>query len=135
MLSPNMTDKKLKAQLNKIDLEVPNRNQFKKRVISHIKDLVEGFNYIPQIRGQIQIERFKEITKNSGEKTFLLKLLLSDDSTTIRVLIWGMSAVEYLKMINDGDVVVISNVAVKKNTYTNERELVFTKNSTIDNLR
>ncbi|GAH20896.1 unnamed protein product, partial [marine sediment metagenome] len=61
-----------------------------------------------RIQGQIQIEIFKEITKKSGEKTFLLKLLLSDDSATIRVLIWGMSAIEYLKVISNSDTVVIS---------------------------
>ena len=81
------------------------------------------------IQGQVQIDEFKEINKKSGDKTFLLKIFLKDDSTTIRVLIWGMMAIECLKIITDYDTVVISNVAVKENAYSREKELMFTKNS------
>jgi aspartyl/asparaginyl-tRNA synthetase len=102
------------------------------KLTSRIKELVDKFNYITRIQGQIQIEAFKEITKKSGDKTFLLKILLNDDSTTIRVLIWGMSAIECLKIISNSATVVISNVVVKQNKYTNEKELVFTKNSTLE---
>ena len=131
-LSPDITDKKLKIRLENFKVDIPSESNSKSKLSSKIRELVDGFNYITRIQGQIQIEVFKEITKKSGEKTFLLNLLLSDDSATIRVLIWGMSAIEYLKIISDNVTVVISNVSVKQNKYTNEKELVFTKNSTLE---
>lgn len=132
ILSPEIANKELKLRLDTIKNNIPIKGNFKKKSSSRIKELVERFNYITDIRGQVQIEIFKEITKKSGEKTFLLKLLLSDDSATIRVIIWGMNAINCLKVINDSDIAVISNVSVKRNKYTNEKELVFTKNSTLE---
>jgi ssDNA-binding replication factor A large subunit len=131
IFSPEVANKKIKARLNNVKIIAPSRQNVEKKSSLKIKDLVERFNYIKKVQGQIYIEVFKEITKKSGEKTFLLKLLLSDESTTIQVTIWGMNAVECLKIINDYDSVVISNVSVKENNYTNEKELVFTKNSTL----
>jgi len=133
ILSPEIPNKNLRLRLDSIKVKSQNGREIKSKSTSplKIKDLVESFKYIKMIQGQVQIDEFKEINKKSGDKTFLLKLFLSDDSTTIRVLIWGMTAVECLKIITDYDTVVISNVAVKENDYTREKELVFTKNSTL----
>jgi len=130
-LSPEITNKTLRIKLESIKVKSQNEMEFNSKSTSNIKDLVESFKYIKTIQGQVQIEEFKEINKKSGDKTFLLKLFLNDDSATIRVLIWGMVAIECLKIINDSDSVVISNVAVRENDYTEEKELVFTKNSTL----
>jgi len=130
-LSPEITNKNLLLRLDCIKVKSQNGINFNSKSTSKIKDLVESFSYIKTIQGQVQIEEFKEINKKSGDKTFLLKLFLNDDSATIRVIIWGMLAIECLKIITDYDTVVISNVAVKKNDYTKEKELVFTKNSTL----
>lgn len=94
-----------------------------------IKELYDKEGFIKSITGIIQIEEFKEIIKKNGENTFLLKLILKDDTSSIKVLVWGMNAVEYLKNISDGNGVKLSNVVLKENPYTNEKELVFTKNS------
>ena len=133
VLSPEIPNKNLRLRLDSIKVKGQNGRENKSKSTSplKIKDLVENFKYIKMIQGQVQIDEFKEINKKSGDKTFLLKLFLSDDSTTIRVLIWGMTAVECLKIITDYDTVVISNIAVKENDYTREKELVFTKNSTL----
>ena len=131
ILSPEITNKNLRLRLDSIKVKSQNGREIKSKSTSKIKDLVESFKYIKMIQGQVQIDEFKEINKKLGDKTFLLKLFLSDDSTTIRVLIWGMMAVDCLKIITDYDNVVISNVAVKENDYTREKELVFTKNSTL----
>ena len=130
-LSPEITNKNLLLRLDSIKVKSQNGINFNSKSTSKIKDLVESFSYIKTIQGQVQIEEFKEINKKSGDKSFLLKLFLNDDSATIRVIIWGMLAIESLKIITDYDTVVISNVAVKKNDYTKEKELVFTKNSTL----
>jgi len=132
LFSPEIANKELKRHLDNIKNVIPSKRDLTPKSISNIKYLIERFNYVKQIQGQIQIEVFKEITKKSGERTFLLKLLLRDGSTSVRVLIWGMNAIEYLKIINDSDTVVISNVLVKHNKYSNEKELVFTKNSTLE---
>lgn len=132
ILSPEIANKELKLRLNTIKYIIQSKGDSKINSSSRINELVERFNYITQIQGQVQIEGFKEITRKSGEKTFLLKLLLSDDSATIRVIIWGMNAINCLKLISDSDTAVISNVSVKRNKYTNEKELVFTKNSTLE---
>jgi len=131
ILSPEIPNKNLRLRLDSIKVKSQNGREIKSKSTSKIKDLVESFKYIKTIQGQIEIEEFKEINKKSGEKTFLLKILLSDDSATIRVLIWGMFAIECLKIITEYDTVVISNVAVKENDYTREKELIFTKNSTL----
>jgi len=131
ILSPEIPNKNLRLRLDSIKVKSQNGREIKSKSTSKIKDLVESFKYIKTILGQIKIEEFKEINKKSGEKTFLLKILLSDDSATIRVLIWGMFAIECLKIITEYDTVVISNVAVKENDYTREKELIFTKNSTL----
>ena len=132
ILSPEIANKKLKLRLDTIEDNIQSKHESKMGSLLSIKDLVERFNYITRIQGQVQIEIFKEITKKSKEKTFLLKLLLSDDSATIRVIIWGMKAIECLKIINDNATVVISNVSVKLNQYSSEKELLFTKNSTLE---
>ena len=131
ILSPEITNKNLRLRLNSIKVKSQNRREIKPKSTSKIKDLVKNFKYIKTIQGQVQIDEFKEINKKSGDKTFLLKIFLSDDSTTVRVLIWGMIAIECLKIITDHDTVVISNVAVRENDYTREKELVLTKNSTL----
>ena len=131
VLSPEIPNKNLRLRLDSIKVKSQNGREIKSKSTSKIKDLVESFKYIKTIQGQIKIEEFKEINKKSGEKTFLLKILLSDDSASIRVLIWGMFAIECLKIITEYDTVVISNVAVKENDYTREKELIFTKNSTL----
>lgn len=65
----------------------------------------------------------------NGEKSFLLKLILSDDTASIKVNIWGMDAVECVKNVSDGVYVKLSNVVIKENKYSNEKELNSTKNS------
>ncbi len=79
ILSPEITNKNLRLRLNSIKVKSQNRRDFKSKSTSKIKDLLESFKYIKTIQGKVQIEEFKEINKKSGEKTFLLKMFLSDD--------------------------------------------------------
>ncbi len=51
--------------------------------------------------------------------------ILSDDDTSIRIVVWGMSAVNCLKLINMGDTIELSKVIVKFNDYTGEKEVTF----------
>jgi len=91
-----------------------------------------NYSFIKRIQGLVHIEEFKELTKKDGERTFLLKLILRDDSGSVRVNIWGISAVETLKIIEEGFHIRIRNVVAKKNDLTNEKELFFTKSSFVE---
>lgn len=112
--------------------ELKGTKSLKKDSKLSIKELYDKEGFIKSITGIIQIEEFKEIVKKNGEKTFLLRLVLTDDSSSIHVVFWGIKAVEILKMLKDGDGVKLSNMLIKENSYTNEKELIFSKNSRLE---
>lgn len=97
-----------------------------------IAELYNKEGFIRFVKGTVQIEEFKELTLKNGEKSFLLKLILTDDTASIKVNIWGMNAVECVKIVNDGKGVKLSNVIIKVNKYSNEKELSLTKSSRIE---
>jgi len=130
VLSPDNVNKNVEKKLNNLEYD-QSQIDLPQKPTSKIKDLIERYNYIKKVQGLIQIEEFKEINTKTGEKTFLLKVLLSDESKAIRVIIWGMNAIECLKVLSNGDFVEITNLVVKKNTYKDEKELLFTKNSVL----
>jgi len=111
-----------------------NPNKFKKEKIDNkvggtIQSLHNKKGFVRFISGKVKIEFFKELTLKSGAKSFLLKFILFDELSSIKTNIWGLKAVECVKLINDGDKVKLSNVVIKKNLYTNEKELNFTNKS------
>ena len=130
VLSPKNVNKNVENKLNNLEYD-QNQTDSPQKPISKIKDLTERYKFVKVIQGLIQIEEFKEINTKTGEKTFLLKVILSDESKAIRVIIWGMNAIECLKVLNNGDFVEITNLAVKQNIYTDEKELLFTKHSVL----
>jgi replication factor A1 len=130
ILSPENVSKNVEKKLNNLEYD-QNLIDSPQKPNSKIKDLIEQYKYIKNVQGLIQIEEFKEVNTKTGEKTFLLKLILSDESKAIRVIIWGMNAIECLKVLSNGDFVEITNLAVKQNIYTDEKELLFTKNSVL----
>ena len=110
----------------------PKIERKKKNSTWTIKDLQNKEGFVRFISGTVKVDFFKELTLKSGEKSFLLKFSLSDNNSSIKVNVWGIKAVEYMKLIADGDKVKISNVFIKENSYTNEKELNFTKSSTLE---
>jgi len=97
-----------------------------------IEELYQKEGFIKFVKGIVHIELFKELTLKNGEKSFLLKLVLSDDTASIKVNIWGMKAVEGMKLLSDGVGVKLTNVVIKENNYSNEKELSFTKSSSLE---
>ena len=100
--------------------------------VSTIEELHKKEGFIKFVKGTVQVDQFKELTLKNGEKSFLLKLILSDDIASIKVNIWGMDAVECVKNVSDGAYVNLSNVVIKENKYSNEKELSFTRNSKLE---
>ncbi|MFX1557802.1 MAG: hypothetical protein ACFFC9_11160 [Promethearchaeota archaeon] len=130
-ISPNDITQKLRIQLESVRCSENYHLNLKKAAAKNIHDLVDKYEFIRSIQGIVKIEDFKELTTKSGEKTFLLKLILSDDSASVYVVVWGMIAIECLKLINEGDSVCITNLKVQRNTFNNEKELIFTKKSSL----
>ncbi len=129
ILSPEVSGKK-REQLEAVMI-TSSRDFTPKGSLKPLSQALEQNKYISIVKGNVLIEEFKELELKSGDKSFLLTILLEAEDTTIRVKAWGMQAVECLKTINDGDFVSITNLAVKENKYTLEKELSFTKNSTL----
>jgi len=128
ILSPKDVDK------NKIPL-IENNNSLSPKEISiaRIQDLHNQEGFIDSVEGIIfKIEEFKEIDLKNGEKTFLLKLILKDETSSVIVNIWGMNAVRCLKIIDERAKVSLSNILVKFNSYTSQNEIYFTKKSTLE---
>ena len=125
-VSPNDINPQIRKQLESINFPAENYINLKESIS------VNGFvDFVEQINGVIQIEEFREINKKGRDKTFLLKLVVKDELASNRVVIWGMHAIECLKIIKEGNRVHITNLRVKKNSFTNEKELVFTKKSSL----
>ena len=129
LLSPEVSGKK-RERLREVTLtgleDVASKNSLKP-----LSQIIQQNKYVSAVKGTVQIEEFKELELKSGDKSFLLTIFLEAEGITIRVKAWGMQAIECLQIINDGDLVTITNLAVKENKYTAERELVFTKNSSV----
>jgi replication factor A1 len=96
-----------------------------------LKELIDSHSFIKRLQGEVHIEEFKEITKKNGDKTFLLRLLISDDSVTVPMSIWGMFAIDGLKLLEEGSTCVITCVSVKEDSYAKNKELLFTNKSSI----
>lgn len=132
ILAPEDIDPQTRNRLEKITYIESKDNSHNSSTIFSIDTLINTFSFIKKIQGIVNIEEFKEIIKKDGEKTFLLKLVLSDESGSVRVNIWGTNAVETLKLIEEDCSIRLRNVVVKNNTFTNEKELSFTRKSSLE---
>jgi len=131
VLSPKDISQNARDKLESIIIDQNREESYKTVPKESLKEFILRNKFVSSVKGQVKIEDFKELELKSGEKSFLLSLLLDVESFAIRVKIWGMEAIECLKLVGDGDCVLITNLAVKENSYTSEKELVFTKNSTL----
>ncbi len=134
LLAPKDVNPKNVAMLSENTFEDKLLNS--KTSFESIKDLYQKAGFIKRIKGIItNIEEFKEIDLKNGEKSFLLKLIISDDTSSIRLVLWDMKAIECLKIVNIGDSVILSNVLIKYNSYTEMNEINFTKLSYLQKIQ
>ena len=110
-------------------LGIPEKKQFKKSSQLTIKEVYNKEGFVRAISGTVQLEKPKLLTLKNGKKTFLLKFVLSDETSSIKVNVWDMKAIEFIKRVNDDDKLTLFNVIIKVNSYSNEKELSFIKNS------
>jgi replication factor A1 len=131
VLSPKEVSQKTKDKLESVIIDQNIKKVNRMVPEKSLEKFILQKKFVSSVKGQVKIEEFKELELKSGEKSFLLSLLFEVESFAIRVKIWGMEAIECLKLVSDGDFVSITNLSVKENSYTFEKELVFTKNSTL----
>jgi len=125
ILAPDDVNLKRFPLINELNKAKP-----EKKPILKIRDLHDFDGYVKNIEGIIDfVLDFKEINLKNGEKSFLFKFVLRDETSSIIVVIWGINAIEYLKFINQGEKVKLYNVRVKFNTFTQQNEISFIKNS------
>ncbi len=125
ILAPDDVNLKRFPLLNEL-----NKPKNEKKPILKIRDLQKFDGFVKSIEGIIErVLDFKELTLKNGEKSFLFKFVLRDDTSSINVVIWGMNAVKCLKYVNQGEKVKISNIMVKYNRFTQQNEISFIRNS------
>ncbi|MBA7531069.1 hypothetical protein ES705_23280 [subsurface metagenome] len=91
--------------------------------------------FISIIEGTVvKIEQFEEKELKNGEMTFLLRFLLASELSTVPVVVWGMQAVDCLKLIDEGISIKLMNIITKFNEYNHQEEVRFTKNTRIEAL-
>lgn len=130
IIAPEDVNPKILYSLENLDVDLPIATKKSEPSIP-IATLLEKYSFIQKIQGEVQIEQFKELTTKKGEQTFLLTLMLNDDTGSVKLNIWGLNAVEILGTLEDGNYVKITNLSAKMNSFSHKKELYYTKKSTI----
>lgn len=134
---------KILLSMEDIDLKkVPVIKRFKSSDISRAeKIMIDDLNnenkrdkFIAQIKGNVDNIEFKEQDSKEGGISFLLKFVIYDNKSSIGVVVWGMKAIELLRLINKGDSVILSNFLIKYNDFTKDNEIHLLKNSKLTSM-
>ena len=132
MLSPEDVSSNTKKRLESLE---PSKKLLKKDEIKNsvpLRILMQTEKFIRTVNGIVSVEEFKELTLKSGEDSFLLKLnIIDEDDFSARIILWGDDAINCLKIIEEGEGYSFHDLMVKENSYTGEKELSFTKKSSL----
>lgn len=88
-----------------------------------------NLSFIDKVEGTIHIESIKKPNDDEDDEAYLLKLNLSDELSSIKVIIKGANALKILNSIKDEDYIEFRDLPVQLNSETNEKELFFTQKS------
>ncbi|MFX1239294.1 MAG: OB-fold nucleic acid binding domain-containing protein, partial [Promethearchaeota archaeon] len=100
--------------------------------VANIKLLQEKQNMV-SFKGIISsIDNLKSITLKTGEEVSLLGFITSDNTDYIRVTLWRDIAEEFSSILSIGTGVMLKNVMVKYNTFSNRNEISFLKDSILE---
>ena len=88
ILSPEINDKKREQLATVTSTNIPYKNSLKP-----LSQTLQQNKYVNSVKGIVQIEEFKELELKSGDKSFLLTILLETEEVTIRVKVWGMKEI------------------------------------------
>lgn len=89
-------------------------------------------SFIDRMVGAVHIESIKKINEEKDDERYVLNLILNDESSSIKVIIEGVTDLKVLNSISEEDYVEFRNVYVRFNTETNEKELYFDQDSSFN---
>lgn len=104
-------------------------NAIDKNNPTRIKKLLEKEGFYGKVRGFVKIEEFTEKDLKSGEKSFLFRFFLCNNTERIEVVVWGMKAVEWFKLLENDDEIFLTNILIKRNEYNGLNQVKITKKS------
>ncbi|TFG24945.1 MAG: hypothetical protein EU533_01645 [Promethearchaeota archaeon] len=131
VLSPENVNSRIKNQLENLETKLCGDINPSASSIP-LSALMNENKFISRLEGIVQVEEFKELTLKSGEDTVLLKLIITDSyDESARIILWGVTAENCLKEVKEGKAYIFNNLMVKDNTYTGEKELTFTRKSSM----
>jgi len=108
--------------------------KFKAQIIDNIDTLQNQKGYI-SFQGIISaIDDIKKITLKSGEEISLLGFNVSDETDAIRVTAWRERADELSKSLKNGDGVLLKDVELRYNNYSQKNEVTISIDSSIEKI-
>ncbi len=108
--------------------------KFKAQIIDNIDTLQNQKGYI-SFQGIISaIDDIKKITLKSGEEISLLGFNVSDETDAIRVTAWRERADELSKSLKNGDGVLLKDVELRYNNYSQKNEITISIDSSIEKI-
>ncbi len=108
--------------------------KFKTQIIDNIDTLQNQKGYI-SFQGIISaIDDVKRITLKSGEEISLLGFNVSDKTDAIRVTAWRERADELSKSLKNGDGVLLKDVELRYNNYSQKNEVTIAIDSSIEKI-
>ena len=108
--------------------------KFKAQIIDNIDTLQNQKGYI-SFQGIISaIDDVKKITLKSGEEISLLGFNVSDETDAIRVTAWRERADELSKSLKNGDGVLLKEVELRYNNYSQKNEVTISIDSSIEKI-
>jgi len=108
--------------------------KFKAQIIDNIDTLQNQKGYI-SFQGIISaIDDVKRITLKSGEEISLLGFNVSDKTDAIRVTAWRERADELSKSLKNGDGVLLKDVELRYNNYSQKNEVTIAIDSSIEKI-
>ena len=118
------------TQITKKDKEI----KFDLQIIDKIDTLQNQKGYI-SFQGIISaIDDLRKITLKSGEDISLLGFNVSDSTDAIRVTAWRERADELSKSLKNGDGVLLKDVELKYNNYSEKNEVIIAIDSSIEKI-
>ncbi|MEJ2295187.1 MAG: hypothetical protein P8Y23_10510 [Candidatus Lokiarchaeota archaeon] len=102
-----------------------------KRKGPSISTLIDRMNrsFVDKVEGTIHIESIKKPNDNEDDEAYMLKLNLSDELSSIKIIIKGANPLKIFNSIKDEAYIEFRNLPVQFNPESNEKELLFTQKS------
>ncbi len=128
---------------NKVDLHATSNTTIKIKskeieiqepFLENIQQIQERENII-SFKGVItSIDNLKNVALKSGETVSLLNFTVSDDTDSVRVVIWRQKAEELANTLKMGMGIALKNVLIRFNKFSNRKEITFMNGSEIEQI-